>query len=252
MDIHIFSLFTTGSLLFILLQKLFCQFTICSPLFIFVAETVLTQPARLYRIVYMFTVHNLFTVVYIFVVKTVLMLPVRLYKLENMFTVHNLFTVVCTDTASVTVWTRKYVHHCLYWYGKCLILPVRLSRLVTMLTVPCSLLLFTRCSWLTAFYSISMFGNIERSDSNYYPFSTLTLLAGRQEGHPACKKLTGGVLAWLSVWSEVQTCIWPRWCHWHSLSLASVKSRVVLPFWYWLTRVVPEKGLLNRCVCVRQ
>ena len=40
-------------------------------------------------------------------------------------------------------------------------------------------------------------------------FSTLTLLAGRQEGHPACKKLSGGVLAWLSVWSEVQTCIWP-------------------------------------------
>ena len=30
-----------------------------------------------------------------------------------------------------------------------------------------------------------------------------------QEGHPACKKLSGGVLAWLSVWSEVQTCIWP-------------------------------------------
>jgi len=27
--------------------------------------------------------------------------------------------------------------------------------------------------------------------------------------HPACKKLIGGVLAWLSVWSEVQTCIWP-------------------------------------------
>jgi len=30
-----------------------------------------------------------------------------------------------------------------------------------------------------------------------------------QEGHPACKKLSGGVLAWLSVWSKVQTCIWP-------------------------------------------
>ena len=39
-------------------------------------------------------------------------------------------------------------------------------------------------------------------------FSALTLLAGRQEGHPACKKQSGGVLAWLSVWSEVQTCIW--------------------------------------------
>ena len=40
-------------------------------------------------------------------------------------------------------------------------------------------------------------------------FSALTLLVGRQEGHLACKKLSGGVLAWLSVWSEVQTCIWP-------------------------------------------
>jgi len=40
-------------------------------------------------------------------------------------------------------------------------------------------------------------------------FSALTLLVGRQEGRPAWKKLSGGVLAWLSVWSEVQTCIWP-------------------------------------------
>ena len=40
-------------------------------------------------------------------------------------------------------------------------------------------------------------------------FSALTLLVGWQEGHPACKKLSGGVLVWLSVWSEVQTCIWP-------------------------------------------
>ena len=30
-------------------------------------------------------------------------------------------------------------------------------------------------------------------------------MVGQQEGHPACKKLSGGVLAWLSVWSEVQT-----------------------------------------------
>jgi len=28
--------------------------------------------------------------------------------------------------------------------------------------------------------------------------SEQTLLVGRQEGHPACKKLSGGVLAWLS------------------------------------------------------
>jgi len=67
------------------------------------------------------------------------------------------------------------------------------------------------------------------------PFSALMLLVGRQEGHPACKKLSGGVLAWLSVWSELQTCIWSSWCHCHSLSLATVESRLVLPFWYRLT-----------------
>ena len=81
-------------------------------------------------------------------------------------------------------------------------------------------------------------------------FSALTLLVGRQEGHPACEKLSGGVLAWLSVWSEMQTCIWPSWCHCHSLSLASVKSILVLPFLYRLTQVVPDKGPLNGCVCV--
>jgi len=58
------------------------------------------------------------------------------------------------------------------------------------------------------------------------------------------------VLAWVFVWSEVQTCIRPSRCHFHSLSLASVKSRLVLPFWYRLTRVVPEQGPLNGCVCV--
>ena len=30
-------------------------------------------------------------------------------------------------------------------------------------------------------------------------FSAFTLLVGRQEVHPACKKLSGMVLAWLSV-----------------------------------------------------
>ena len=61
-------------------------------------------------------------------------------------------------------------------------------------------------------------------------FSALTLLVGRKKGIRPVKKLSGGVLAWLSVWSEMQTCIRPSWCHCHSLSLASVKSRLVLPF----------------------
>jgi len=38
-------------------------------------------------------------------------------------------------------------------------------------------------------------------------FSALMLLVGWQEGHTACKKLSGGVLGRLSVWSEVQTCM---------------------------------------------
>jgi len=43
----------------------------------------------------------------------------------------------------------------------------------------------------------------------FHAFSALTLLVGRQEEHPACKKLSSEVQAWLSVWSEVQmTCIW--------------------------------------------
>ena len=83
------------------------------------------------------------------------------------------------------------------------------------------------------------------SMENCFTFSPSVLwrcwLGGRKGIRPV-KTWSGGVLAWLSVWSEVQT-----WCHCHSLSLASVKSRLVLPFWYRLTRVVPEKGPLNVC-----
>jgi len=43
----------------------------------------------------------------------------------------------------------------------------------------------------------------------FIAFSAFTLLVGRQKGHPASKKLSVRVLAWLSVWTEVQTCIWP-------------------------------------------
>jgi len=30
----------------------------------------------------------------------------------------------------------------------------------------------------------------------------------------------------MSFWSEVPTCIWPSWCHCHSLSLALLASRL--------------------------
>jgi len=54
-------------------------------------------------------------------------------------------------------------------------------------------------------------GVVVMSSCDHFPFafSALSLLVGQQEGHPACEKPSGGVLAWLSVWSEVQTSIWP-------------------------------------------
>ena len=81
-------------------------------------------------------------------------------------------------------------------------------------------------------------------------FSALLLLVGRQEGHPACKKLEwwcAGVVICLELGADLHM---PSWCHRHSLSLAPVKSRLVLPFWYRLTRVVPDRAPLNVCVCV--
>ena len=60
-----------------------------------------------------------------------------------------------------------------------------------------------------------------------FAFSALMLLVGRQQGRPACKKLSVGVLPWLSVWGKVQICIWTSWCRCHSLSLASVN-----PEWF--------------------
>jgi len=66
-------------------------------------------------------------------------------------------------------------------------------------------------------------------------FSALTLLVGRQEGHPACKKLSGGVLAWLSVWSEF-----------------SCFCKIQIGFTLLVPAHLggPGKGPLNGCVCV--
>ena len=56
--------------------------------------------------------------------------------------------------------------------------------------------------------------NVFHVPSVPFAFSALMLLVEQQEGHPACKKLTGRMLA----------CIWPSWSHCHSLSLAAVNS----------------------------
>jgi len=122
------------------------------------------------------------------------------------------------------------------------------------------ILTFTFCCNTCGKLSLWLWKSLENSDHfvSYFVatlvclhISALTLLVGWQEGHPACKKLSGGVLAWLSVWSEVQTCTWSSWCHCHSLSLASVKSTLVLPF------LVPahlgthgKRSFKRVCLCV--
>jgi len=74
-------------------------------------------------------------------------------------------------------------------------------------------------------------------------------------GHPACKKLSGEMLAWLCVWVNMQICIWPSWCHCHSLSLAPAN-----PDWFYLpgagspgwSRTKSKRAVkwLHVCACV--
>ena len=74
-------------------------------------------------------------------------------------------------------------------------------------------------------------------------------LGGRKGIRPVKNWVVGCWRGYLSG-ARCRLALCSCWCHCHSLSLASVKSRLVLPFWYRLTWVVPEKGPLNVCVCV--
>ena len=65
-------------------------------------------------------------------------------------------------------------------------------------------------------------------------------LAGRKGIRPV--KTEWWSAAWLSVWSEVQACVWPSWCRWILLRQEIASDRLVLLFWYRPTRVVPDKG----------
>jgi len=81
-------------------------------------------------------------------------------------------------------------------------------------------------------------------------FSALTLLVGRQEGHPACKKIEwwgAGMVICLELGADLHMAqLMPL-----PLTVSCFSEiQIGLPFWYRLTRVVPEKGPLNGCVCV--
>jgi len=82
-------------------------------------------------------------------------------------------------------------------------------------------------------------------EGNYVTYCNyaLTLLVGHQEEHPACKKLSDEVLAWLSVWSEVQMiCIWSSGCYCHPIVSCFIKIQT---FCCQLTQVVLEKRPLT-------
>ena len=73
----------------------------------------------------------------------------------------------------------------------------------------------------------------------YFPFSALTPLIGRQEGHPACKKLDVGLLT-ATIWMEL--CIsYSSSCHHHLHNPVSMKTRTET-FWYQPTQVHLENG----------
>jgi len=48
------------------------------------------------------------------------------------------------------------------------------------------------------------FGAISPASQSHFAFSALMLLVGRQEEHPAWKKMSGEVLVWLSYLSEAR------------------------------------------------
>ena len=92
-----------------------------------------------------------------------------------------------------------------------------------------------------------------------FAFSALMLLVGRQEGHPACKKTEwwgAGMVICLEREADVhmaQLMPLPLTVSCFSKILIGFTFLVlalILSFWYRLTRVVPEKGPLNGCVCV--
>ena len=79
-------------------------------------------------------------------------------------------------------------------------------------------------------YLVNSILNIFLHTLDFVPSVLWRCWLGDRKGIRPVKKLSGGVLLWLSVWSEVQTCIWPSWCHCHSLSLALVKFQIGFTF----------------------
>jgi len=56
-------------------------------------------------------------------------------------------------------------------------------------------------------------------------------VVGHQKSMRPVKKLSDELLAWLSVWSEVQMiCIWSSWCHCHHVIFCFIKIQIGFTF----------------------
>ena len=169
---------------------------------------------------------------------------------------------VTTDTISDWLWFHFLCHDITEFWKKLNVWPSCGQNYVLIAALPwlsyrqprlfpCSCTIQTNITLFDDAYSVQLLNFAQKCDLTWFTetstifrlianiyysacaFSALTPLVGRQERHPACKKLSDGVLALLSVWGEVQICIWPNWYHWyhcHSLSLAPVN-----PDWFYLS-----------------
>jgi len=88
------------------------------------------------------------------------------------------------------------------------------------------------------------FTDLFRITISYIEPSVLYAVGWAAERASNLQKNSGGVLEWLYmyVWSKVQTCIIAQMMPLPLTVSYFCKTRMALPFWYWLTWVVPEKG----------
>jgi len=85
---------------------------------------------------------------------------------------------------------------------------------------------------------------------SWHPATSVKALSGTENRVTNSSLNSYFILVWLSIWSKVQTCIWPSWCHCHSLSCASVKSTLVLPSMVLAHLGSPGNVCVCVCVCV--
>ena len=88
------------------------------------------------------------------------------------------------------------------YFASQMIVIVCLILLIMCLCVILELILMRRLPPVTtALHSIEVWNTQRKGELN---FKFLAIAVS-----PVCKKRSGEVMAWLSVWNEVQTCIWP-------------------------------------------